>query len=188
MTLLVFLVRIFPHSDQKWSEYGQFLGRANYFHFRTNCWNTLNSTFERNYKKSKVLVFEKFYASLASLFTHTKWITATEAATKSVLWIQMFLEISQNSKFTEKYLFQSLFFHKVAGLRPATLLKKRLWHRCFPVNFVKFPISPILQNTSGRLLLQLRSTKLVLNDASQIIALDVFPQVNKKRPSTYLEV
>ena len=24
-------------------------------------------------------------------------------------------------------------FNKVAGLRPATLLKKRLWHRCFPV-------------------------------------------------------
>ena len=24
------------------------------------------------------------------------------------------------------------------GFRPATLLKKRLWHRCFPVNFVKF--------------------------------------------------
>ena len=23
-------------------------------------------------------------------------------------------------------------------LRPATLLKKRLWHRCFPVNFAKF--------------------------------------------------
>ena len=23
--------------------------------------------------------------------------------------------------------------------RPATLLKKRLWHRCFPVNFAKFP-------------------------------------------------
>ena len=31
-------------------------------------------------------------------------------------------------------------------LRPATLLKKRLCHRCFPVNFAKFlktPISPI---------------------------------------------
>ena len=42
------------------------------------------------------------------------------------------------TKFTEKHLCQSLFFHKVAGLRPATLLKKRLWHRCFPVNFVKF--------------------------------------------------
>ena len=34
--------------------------------------------------------------------------------------------------------FTGLFFSKVAGLRPATLLKKRSWHRCFPVNFVKF--------------------------------------------------
>ena len=29
-------------------------------------------------------------------------------------------------------------FYKVVGLRPATLLKKRLWHWCFPVNFAKF--------------------------------------------------
>ena len=29
-------------------------------------------------------------------------------------------------------------FNKVAGLRPASLSKKRLWHRCFPVNFLKF--------------------------------------------------
>ena len=40
------------------------------------------------------------------------------------------------------------------GLRPATLLKKRLWHRCFPVNFVKFLRTPFLQNASGRLLLK----------------------------------
>ena len=33
---------------------------------------------------------------------------------------------------------QSLFFNKATGLRPATLLKKRLWHRCFSVNFAKF--------------------------------------------------
>ena len=26
--------------------------------------------------------------------------------------------------------------------RPATLLKKELWHRCFPVNFVKFLRTP----------------------------------------------
>ena len=25
-----------------------------------------------------------------------------------------------------------------SGLRPATLFKKRLWHRCFPVNFAEF--------------------------------------------------
>ena len=42
-------------------------------------------------------------------------------------------------KFTGKHLRQSLFFNKVTGPRPPTLLKKRLWHRCFLVNFVKFP-------------------------------------------------
>ena len=42
------------------------------------------------------------------------------------------------TKFTGRHLYQSLLFNKVAGLRPATLLKKRLWHKSFPVNFVIF--------------------------------------------------
>ena len=43
------------------------------------------------------------------------------------------------AKLTGKHLCQSLFFNKVAGLCPAaTLLKKRLWQKCFPVNFSKF--------------------------------------------------
>ena len=59
------------------------------------------------------------------------------------------------AKFTGKHLCQSLFFNKVAGLRPqATLLKKRLWHRCFPVNFAKILRTPFLLNTSGRRLLR----------------------------------
>ena len=41
----------------------------------------------------------------------------------------------------------------ISCLRPATLLKKRLWHMCIPVNFAKFLRKPFLQNTSGRLLL-----------------------------------
>ena len=57
------------------------------------------------------------------------------------------------SKFTGKQMYQSLYFTKVAGLRPATLTKWRLWHRCFPVNFAKFLRTPLLQSTSGRLLL-----------------------------------
>ena len=56
------------------------------------------------------------------------------------------------AKFTGKHLCQTLFFNNIAGLRPAALLKKRLWHRCFAVNFAKFLRTPILQNTSGRLL------------------------------------
>ena len=55
-------------------------------------------------------------------------------------------------KFIGKYMYLSLFFNKVAGLSPATLLKMRLWHRCFPVNFAKFLRTTFLQNTFGRLL------------------------------------
>ena len=41
------------------------------------------------------------------------------------------------TKFTGRHLCQSLFFNKAAGLSPATLLKKRLWHRCFFYEFCK---------------------------------------------------
>ena len=43
------------------------------------------------------------------------------------------------AKFTGKPLCKSLFFNKVADLRPETLFKKRLRYRCFPevCNFVK---------------------------------------------------
>ena len=41
------------------------------------------------------------------------------------------------AKFTGKHRCQSLFSNKVAGFRPATLLKKGLRHRCFSVNFAK---------------------------------------------------
>ena len=47
------------------------------------------------------------------------------------------------TKFTGKHLCQSLFFNKVEGLSPATVLKKRLWYSCFPVNFMKFLRTPI---------------------------------------------
>ena len=58
------------------------------------------------------------------------------------------------AKFTGKHLCQSLFFNKVADLGSATLLKERLWHRCFPVNFAKF-LGTLSRKTSGRLLLQI---------------------------------
>ena len=41
------------------------------------------------------------------------------------------------AKFTGKHLCQSLFLIMFQA-PPETLLKKRLWHRCFPVNFAKF--------------------------------------------------
>ena len=47
------------------------------------------------------------------------------------------------ARFTGKHLCQSLLFDKVACLRRITLLKKRLWHRCFPVNLAKFLRTPL---------------------------------------------
>ena len=59
------------------------------------------------------------------------------------------------AKFTRKYLCQSLFFNKSAGLRPkaCNFIEKETRHRCFPANFSKFLTTPFLQNNSGRLLL-----------------------------------
>ena len=41
------------------------------------------------------------------------------------------------------------FSKKLADRGPATFLKKRLWHKRFPVNFVKFLRTPFLNTTSG---------------------------------------
>ena len=60
----------------------------------------------------------------------------------------------QNSQ--ENCLCWCLFFKKVAGLKPATLLKKRLQHMCFPVNLAKFLETHFLQNTFRWLLLKNR--------------------------------
>ena len=63
------------------------------------------------------------------------------------------------SKFIGKHLCQSLFFDKVAGLKSVTLLKKRLWHRCFPVNFAKFVRTPFFIEHLRWLLLKIADNK-----------------------------
>ena len=58
------------------------------------------------------------------------------------------------AKFTGKHLWQSL---------SATLLKKRLWHRCFPVNFAKLLRTFFLIEQLRWLLLTLEFLKIVLS-------------------------
>ena len=66
---------------------------------------------------------------------------------------KMFLEILQNSLENTCARFSFLIKLQASGNRhQTTLLKKRLWHRCFPVNFLKFLRTHFLQNTSGLLL------------------------------------
>ena len=62
---------------------------------------------------------------------------------------KVFLDISQNSQ--ENTCARVSFLMK---LRPATLLKKRLWHRCFPVNFDEFLKTPFLTEHLRWLLLK----------------------------------
>ena len=59
---------------------------------------------------------------------------STEAVAQRSSVKKVFLEISQNSQ--ENTCARVLFSIKLRP--PATLLKKRLWHRCFPLNFAKF--------------------------------------------------
>ena len=54
------------------------------------------------------------------------------------------LKISQNSRENTCARVSFLIKLQAAGYRPATLLKKRIWQRCFPVNFVKFLRTPFL--------------------------------------------
>ena len=63
---------------------------------------------------------------------------------------KVFFKISQNS--------QENICAKVSFI-----LKRRLWHRCFPVNFAKVLRTPFLQNTSGQLLLFIQMCKDLLS-------------------------
>ena len=51
---------------------------------------------------------------------------------------------NRRGKIHGKHLCQNLLFNKILGQSP-TLLKKRLWHSCFPVNFTKFLGTSFLQ-------------------------------------------
>ena len=86
------------------------------------------------------LIFGFHKAKYRSVFfLHFHKGNEIEAATRVVLCKKVFLEIWQNSQ--ENTCDRVSFFIKLQA-RPVTLLKKRLCHKCFPVNFVKFLRTP----------------------------------------------
>ena len=101
--------------------------------------------------------------------------TTDEAATRGILWKKGVLK--DFAKFTGKHLRQS---------RPATLLKKRLWHMCFPRNFAKFLRTPFSQNTSGRLIPKLQCNKRARTQINFILAILPFIGLETK-PINYAE-
>ena len=84
----------------------------------------------------------QIYFKNLSVFTHHKIF---EVCLTIFSRLEVFCKkgvLKNLAKLTGKHLCWSLFFNKVAGLRLATLLKKRLQHWCFPVNFAKFLRTP----------------------------------------------
>ena len=74
------------------------------------------------------LISKKVFSEFSSRFCFWQ---SVEAATRRAPWKKAFLT---GFRKTPTW---SLFFNKDAGLRPATLLKRRLWHRCFRVSLSK---------------------------------------------------
>ena len=46
-------------------------------------------------------------------------------------------------------------FNKVAGLKVCNFIKKRIQHKCFPLNIANFLRTPVLKNICERLLLKI---------------------------------
>ena len=84
----------------------------------------------RSWRWSKVVETRLTHLAKIQLYVNTR-SSLTRCSVKRV-----FLEISQNSQ--ENAGARVSFLIKFFSLRPATLLKKRLWHRRFPMNIVKF--------------------------------------------------
>ena len=86
--------------------------------------------------KSEILLDERLhhgYFSMKKFFLKNTFLTAESVVRRC---------LRNFAKFTGKHLRHRVFLNKVADLRPATLLKKTLWHRCFSVNFSKFLSTP----------------------------------------------
>ena len=82
------------------------------------------------------------------------FLTALHFHISTRLFYNLFICFVFDSLFCYQFVFECFvpnirLLLKVAGLKPAILLKRRLRHRCFPLNFVKFLRTTFSQNTSG---------------------------------------
>ena len=71
--------------------------------------------------------------------TTKEWVIFVQVNSRSRR-LEVFCEkgVKNFVKFAGRHLCRTLFFNKVAGLRPATTLKKKLRQRCFPANLRNF--------------------------------------------------
>ena len=114
-----------------------------------------------------ILHFHKLYAYIFSDDTYTRLKTVL-FKTSAIYYYYIRLPFNRNIRpevFCEKYVLKNFailtekhecwcfFLIKLQFVRPVTLIKKGLQHRCFPVNIAKFLRTPILKNICEPLLL-----------------------------------
>ena len=107
---------------------------ANYKKQRNFCVNLLRKTKTEYFQKLNVKDLSdniKFWKTIKPFFSN-KGLNTNKLMLKESNRL-----ITERSSRPEE-------FCKNGVLRPATLFKKRLWQRCFPVNFVKFLRTPFL--------------------------------------------
>ena len=89
-----------------------------------------------------------------------------ESWTNATLTSSLELNVGEKGGYVDKKVYHRLFRgeqmyfshlqkQSPEKVRPATLFKKRPWHRCFPVNFAKCLRTSSLHNNTGLLLLTL---------------------------------
>ena len=142
-----------------------------------------------------ILSFKKYRAILPSLTTQDFCFvnkTSTQLLNSETMILEIIFRILRSThrrysvkkgvlgnfaKSTGKHLCQSLFFNKVKGLRPATLVKERLWYWCFLVSFGKFSKKTFLRNTCGQLLMNfitIKNTDMGRRKITNLLSLSFF--------------
>ena len=81
----------------------------------------------------------KYNLKISNVYNHNEQTFHKKAVFKSLVI------------FTDEHLCCSLFFNENAGLRSCSFIKKRLQHRCFPLNIATFLKTPVLKNICERL-------------------------------------
>ena len=122
------------------------------------------------WKEGKILLIKWIEITLTQYLVGATRIAASCRTSRQEVFCENGV-LKDFAKFTGKCLCQSLFFNKVAGLRPPTLLKKRLWYKCFPVNFAKFLITPLFTEHLQWLLLTMVNLRCLLYCKGNVLIL-----------------
>ena len=153
---------------------------------KRNSWRRIEILFEK-----KPSLYKKFWSIYPKVLSVT-WLNFTVVKRNSQIWItyhQMkfgkgIISRSSIKKLYLKIVKQlcwSLFLNKNADLQSWNFIKKRLQHRCFPVNIAKSLRTPVLKNICERLFERFPTwaNNITSNIGSEE---DIFSKTNQKTP------